>query len=190
MTLAFARVGQYALLRYCNRMGANMRRFIVLCAAFAFVSGASAAVAQTQPATHAKHAAARKNAAQPAPPPADTRPRYKRDDVPVPVVTVPAATAARAAEPKRGAAPKAAAVQPVPSPADPRPRYKRDDVPAPVAATPAVAAKRHHTVRKLPSEDFCVCRSGLRASDQVRCRGLRASERLRRGHRGVHARDR
>jgi lipoprotein NlpI len=72
------------------RMGANMRRLVLLFSIFAFLGAIGAADAQTQP--PAKHRAARHKAAaqKPAAPPVDTRPRYKRDDTPVPVVATPA----------------------------------------------------------------------------------------------------
>jgi lipoprotein NlpI len=154
-------------------MGANMRRLVVLCSAFVFLCATVAAGAQTQPAAPAKQAtvakksgakhgaaarrsaAAQKSAAQPAPPPPDTRPRLKRDDLPAavaaPAVPVaPAASSRRAPPPASRAAPPAAAAA-VPPPADTRPRLKRDDLPAPVAAAPVaspVPAKRHRAMHK------------------------------------------
>lgn len=66
-----------------------MRRLVLLCSAFVFLCVSSAADAQTQPAASAKRtAAAKKDAANPAPPP-DTRPRYKRDDTPAAVAATP-----------------------------------------------------------------------------------------------------
>jgi lipoprotein NlpI len=74
-------------------MGANMRRLVLLCSAFAFVCAASVADAQTRP--HAKRAVAgKKNAAAKAAPAPDTRPRFKRDDMPAPVAAAPAKPAA------------------------------------------------------------------------------------------------
>ncbi|MGB9365341.1 MAG: tetratricopeptide repeat protein [Xanthobacteraceae bacterium] len=66
-----------------------MRRLVVLLSAFAFLSATGAADAQT--AQQAKPTSARQKAAQkPATPPPDTRPRYKRDDMPAPVAAAPA----------------------------------------------------------------------------------------------------
>jgi lipoprotein NlpI len=154
-----------------------MRRLVLLCSAFAFLCVTSAAGAQTQPVAsaqpatakkgNAKHAAGtrraaapQKNAAQPAPPPVDTRPRYKRDDVPAAVAAPTPAPAASAVPSRRAAAPAsrvappapaAAAQEPAPPVVDTRPRLKRDDLPAPVVAAPAkpvVATRKHHLARK------------------------------------------
>ena len=72
-----------------------MRRLVLLCSVFAFVCAFDAAEAQTQSAAPVKRAASKKTAA-PATPPPDTRPRYKRDDMPAPVVATPAKPAATA----------------------------------------------------------------------------------------------
>jgi lipoprotein NlpI len=97
-----------------HRMGANMRRLVLLFSVFAFLGASGAADAQTQPpAKHrtARHKAAAQKAAVPA---ADTRPRYKRDDTPAPVAAAPAepAVAAKrrhARRPANAAQPGAAA---------------------------------------------------------------------------------
>jgi lipoprotein NlpI len=75
-----------------KRMGANMRRLVLLCFAFAFLSAGDAADAQTQPSAAGKRATAAKKGAAPAAP-VDTRPRYKRDDTPASVVAAPPAAA-------------------------------------------------------------------------------------------------
>jgi lipoprotein NlpI len=74
-------------------MGANMRRLVLLCFAFAFLCASGAADAQTQPASSAKRAAAAKKGAAAPAAPVDTRPRYKRDDTPASVVAAPPAAA-------------------------------------------------------------------------------------------------
>src|SRR5215212_9148435 len=74
-------------------MGANMRRLVALFSVFAFVCAFGAAEAQTQSAAPAKRSASKKSAAPAAPAP-DTRPRYKRDDMPTPVVVAPTKPAA------------------------------------------------------------------------------------------------
>src|ERR1043165_4397411 len=102
-------------------MGANMRRIglllLLLLLSVFFLAGAiDAADAQTtQP---LKRNSVRQKAAQkPATPPQDTRPRFKRDDTPAPVVTAapPKPTLApkkrTARKPADGAQPAAAAAQ-------------------------------------------------------------------------------
>ena len=141
-----------------------MRRFVLLCSAVAVALASVTAEAQPTVAPAKRSAAAKRTEAKPVTPPPDTRPRYKRDDVPTPVAApTPAAPTANAAPsvraPKRAAArpvrPAAAApAQAAAPPVDTRPRYKRDDVPAPVVAAPQqpanVAQKRH--VRHKPAD--------------------------------------
>src|SRR5437588_10773604 len=88
-----------------------MRRLVVLCSvfAFAFACAVGAAGAQTQSAP-AKPSASKKLNAATAAPPVDTRPRYKRDDMPAPVATAPPAKPA--ATKKRVARKPADAQQP------------------------------------------------------------------------------
>lgn len=62
-----------------------MRRVVLLLSAFVLTSAIGAADAQTQ--QPAKRAIARQKAVQKPATPADTRPRFKRDDTPAPVVT-------------------------------------------------------------------------------------------------------
>jgi lipoprotein NlpI len=69
-----------------------MRRLVLWCSAFAFLCASSAADAQAQSAPSAK-GAGKKGAAATAAAPVDTRPRYKRDDTPAPVVAAPPAAA-------------------------------------------------------------------------------------------------
>jgi lipoprotein NlpI len=83
-----------------HRMGANMRRLVLLCSAFAFLCATGAADAQTAPAASGKRTAAAKKGAT-APAPVDTRPRYKRDDTPAAIAAAPSV-----AKPKRRAARK------------------------------------------------------------------------------------
>jgi lipoprotein NlpI len=100
-------------------MGANMRRLVLLCSAFAFLCAVSAADAQAQSAAPAKRSASKKtNAAKAAPPP-DTRPRFKRDDTPAPVAVAPAKPAVAA---KRRIARKPADGAPQPTGARATPR--------------------------------------------------------------------
>jgi lipoprotein NlpI len=94
------------------RMGANMRRFVLLFSIFAFLGAIGAADAQTQqPAKHrtARHKAAAQKAA---PPPVDTRPRYKRDDMPAPAPVVAAPAKPAVAAKRRHARKPAGAAQP------------------------------------------------------------------------------
>jgi len=70
-----------------------MRRLVLLCSAFAFLCTGGAADAQPQPANAAKRAVGAKKGAAAAAVPADTRPRYKRDDTPATVVAAPPAAA-------------------------------------------------------------------------------------------------
>jgi len=66
-----------------------MRRLVVLLSALVVVGAIDAADAQTQ--HPAKRVSARQKAAEkPATPPPDARPRFKRDDTPVPVAAAPA----------------------------------------------------------------------------------------------------
>jgi lipoprotein NlpI len=98
-----------------SRMGANMRRLLLLLSVFVLAGAIGAADAETaQPPkrTHARQKAAQK----PATPP-DARPRYRRDDTPAPVATAapakPAAGRKRrtARKPADGAQPAAAVAQ-------------------------------------------------------------------------------
>ena len=86
-----------------------MRRLVVFCSCLAFVGAIGAADAQTQAPAPAKRAASKKTTA-PAAPPVDTRPRYRRDDIPAPVVAAPAKPAV--ASRKRAARKPAAAREP------------------------------------------------------------------------------
>lgn len=70
-----------------------MRRLVLVCSVFAFVCSLGVAAAQTQSAAPAKRTASKKSAAAAAPPP-ETRPRYKRDDAPAPVVATAGKTVA------------------------------------------------------------------------------------------------
>lgn len=70
-----------------------MRRLVLLCSAIAFLCASGAADAQTQPASAAKRAVAGNKGATTTAAPADTRPRYKRDDASAPVVAAPPAVA-------------------------------------------------------------------------------------------------
>jgi lipoprotein NlpI len=96
-----------------------MRRLVVLLSVFVLVSATGAADAQT--AQPAKPSSARQKATQKqATPPSDTRPRYKRDDTPAPVVAAPAKPAAaprrrtvrKPADADQPAAPQAARATP------------------------------------------------------------------------------
>src|SRR5947207_1064065 len=72
-----------------SRMGASMRRLVLLLSTFVLVSAIGAAQAQTE--QPAKRTSARQKAAQkPATLAPDTRPRYKRDDTPAAVAAQPA----------------------------------------------------------------------------------------------------
>jgi len=71
-----------------------MRRLVLLCSVLAFVCATGAADAQTKPAAPAKRTASKKSSVPAAPP--DARPRYKRDDTPVPVAATPTKPAAAA----------------------------------------------------------------------------------------------
>ncbi len=84
-----------------------MRRLVLLCSAFAFLCALGGAEAQTQSAAPAKPSTARKKSTAQTPPP-DTRPLYKRDDAPAPVVATPAKPAGAA---KRRVLPKPADTQ-------------------------------------------------------------------------------
>jgi len=66
-----------------------MRLAVLLCSCLAFVLAAGAGQAQTQSAPSAKRAASKKTVL----PPADTRPRLRRDDTPAPVAAAPAKSA-------------------------------------------------------------------------------------------------
>jgi lipoprotein NlpI len=85
-----------------------MRRLVLLSSVFAFACVLGTADAQTQSAAPAKRTASKKSAVPAAPPP-DTRPRYKRDDMPVPVAATPAKPVVAA---KRRVARKPASEQP------------------------------------------------------------------------------
>jgi lipoprotein NlpI len=92
-----------------------MRRVVVLLSVFLLAGAIGAADAQSQP--PAKHGSARQKAAQKPAAPPDTRPRFKRDDTPAPVVTAAPAkplVAHRkrtARKPGAGAQPATAAAQ-------------------------------------------------------------------------------
>src|SRR5215218_3923997 len=93
-------------------MGANMRRLVLLCSAFAILCVAGAAEAQTQSPT--KRAVAAKKGVAPPSATVDTRPRYKRDDTSAAVAVTPTATAPKrrlARRPVDGAAQPGASVQ-------------------------------------------------------------------------------
>lgn len=81
-----------------------MRCLVLLCSCFAFLCATGAAGAQAPSAPPAKRAASKKTVTPPATP-VDTRPRYKRDDMPAPVVATPAK---RATAPRRRIARKPA----------------------------------------------------------------------------------
>ena len=83
-------------------------RSVWLCLGFALLLAAQTAEAQTKRVRNAKPESAAKQAA-----PVDTRPRYRRDDTPAPVVAAPAAPAQPVAKKKRSARHKPAGYRPV-----------------------------------------------------------------------------
>jgi len=99
-------------------------RSVWLCSALALLLAAQTTEAQTKRVRHAKPESAAKQAA-----PVDTRPRYRRDDTPAPVVAAPAAPAAQPAAKKKRSARHKPAGTPAAAPA------------AEAATTPAKGAK-------------------------------------------------